>query len=153
METAPSRLRGKASWLINKTSLHAHRLITEGLSPIDARGYHFAILAALEEYGPASQASLSQRCGIDRSDTVAMVNELADQQLVLRAPDPDDRRRNVITMTPEGRRRLDQLDAVLGEVQRDLLAPLSPADRERLVDLLGRVLDHHTCSADRRVGR
>lgn len=143
METAPTRLRGKASWLISKTSLHAHRLLGEVLNPIDARGYHFAILAALAEYGEASQASLSQRCGIDRSDTVAMVNELAAQNLVVRSPDPHDRRRNVITITEAGMKRLEHLDAVLSEVQQHLLAPLSPAEREQLTDLLTRVLDHH----------
>lgn len=144
METAPTRLRTKPSWLINKTSLHAHRLIAEGLAPIDARGHHFAMLAALEEYGPASQAALSQRCGIDRSDTVAMVNELVDQGLVVRASDPDDRRRNVITITPAGRQRFEQLDTVLCEIQHELLAPLSTSERKQLADLLTRVLDHHS---------
>ncbi|MCT9931712.1 MarR family transcriptional regulator [Planotetraspora sp. A-T 1434] len=144
MEIGATRLRAKASWLINKTSLHAHRLVAEGLGSVDARGYHFAILAALDEYGPASQAAVSQRTGIDRSDTVAMVNELVDQRLVVRAPDPDDRRRNVITITPAGRRRLEQLETVLSEVQDELLAPLSAAERRQLVGLLARVLDHHT---------
>ena len=102
MQKPPARLRTKASWLINKTSLHAHRLVVEGMVAMDARTYHFAILAALEEGGPASQAAISQLCGIDRSDIVAMVNELVEQGLVVRAPDPDDRRRNIITMTPAG---------------------------------------------------
>src|SRR4051812_38235671 len=135
METAPARLRGKPTWLINKTSLHAHRLLAEGLAPVDARGYHFALLAALEEYGPASQADLGRRCGIDRSDTVAMLNELAEQGLVVRSPDPGDRRRNVVTMTPAGRRRLEQLDAVIATVQQTLLAPLSAAEGEQLTAL------------------
>jgi DNA-binding MarR family transcriptional regulator len=144
MENPPARLRTKASWLINKTSLHAHRLVVEGMVAMDARTYHFAILAALEESGPASQAALSQRCGIDRSDIVAMVNELVAQGLVVRAPDPDDRRRNIITMTPAGRQRLDQLDKVLNTIQLDLLAPLTAAEREQLIGLMSRVLDHHS---------
>jgi DNA-binding MarR family transcriptional regulator len=144
METAPARLRGKASWLISKTALHAHRMITEGLAPVDARGYHFAVLAALEEFGPASQITIGQRCGIDRSDTHATVNELADQELVVRAPDPCDRRRNIITITPAGRDRLEQLDVVLTAVQDDLLATLSAAERAQLVELLTRVLAQHT---------
>jgi DNA-binding MarR family transcriptional regulator len=141
METAPARLRGKASWLISKTALHAHRMIAEGLAPVDARGHHFSILAALAEFGPASQITIGQRCGIDRSDTHAMVNELAEQGLVLRAPDTGDRRRNIITITPAGRDRLEQLDVVLTGVQDDLLARLSATERAQLVDLLTRVLD------------
>ncbi|MDN3353398.1 MarR family transcriptional regulator [Actinomadura sp. DC4] len=143
MDTPPGRLRGKPSWLINKTGAVAHRLLAETLSGVDARGHHFALLAALEEFGPGSQAALSHACGIDRSDTVAMLNELAEQGLVVREPDPGDRRRNIISITPAGRSRLEQLDAVLAEVQAELLAPLSPREREQLVALLGRVFDHH----------
>ncbi|MEV6149578.1 MarR family winged helix-turn-helix transcriptional regulator [Nonomuraea sp. NPDC052129] len=142
MESAPARLRGKPSWLISKTSLHAQRLIGEVLTPVDARGHHFAILAALEEFGPASQIALGQRCGIDRSDTHATVNELADQGLVERAPDPADRRRNIITLTPAGRRRLEELDSILAGVQEELLRPLSEAERTQLLELLRRVFDH-----------
>ncbi|WP_029138822.1 MarR family winged helix-turn-helix transcriptional regulator [Nakamurella lactea] len=143
MDEAPARLRGKASWLINKTSLHAHRLRSEALAPVDAHGYHFAVLAALEEGEPASQADLSRRTGIDRSDMVEMVNELVDHGFVVRMPDQADRRRNVITMTATGRRRLAQLDDLLTQAQGELLAPLSAAERKQLLALLGRVLAYH----------
>jgi MarR family transcriptional regulator, lower aerobic nicotinate degradation pathway regulator len=143
MHTPPGRLRGKPSWLLNKTSAVAHRLLGETLAEMDAHGYHFALLAALDEFGPNSQAALSQACGIDRSDTVAMLNELAEQGLVVREPDPDDRRRNIISITPAGRLRLEQLDIVLTEVQAKLLAPLSARERDQLVTLLGQVFDHH----------
>jgi DNA-binding MarR family transcriptional regulator len=143
MDEVPTRLRSKASWLINKISPHAHRLITDGLAPADARGYHFAILAALAEFGPASQMSIGQRCGIDRSDTHAAMNELVDQGLVVRAPDPQDRRRNIITITAAGQKRLEQLDTVLCQVQDTLLTALSPTERKQLVGLLARVFDHH----------
>ena len=113
------------------------------LAEVDAHGYHFALLAALDEFGPNSQAALSQACGIDRSDTVAMVNELVEEGMVVRAPDPDDRRRNIIGLTPAGRRRLEQLDVLLAEVQAKLLAPLSARERDQLVTLLGQVFDHN----------
>jgi DNA-binding MarR family transcriptional regulator len=143
MDTPPVRLRGKASWLINKISLQAHRLLGEHLTPVNARGYHFAILAALAEYGPASQIAIGQRLGVDRSDTHAMVTELAEQGLIRREPDPQDRRRNVITITDAGVDRLDELDKVLGGVQEELLRALSPAERRQLIGLLGRVFDTH----------
>jgi DNA-binding MarR family transcriptional regulator len=112
------------------------------LAAADARGYHHRLLAALEEFGPASQAALGRRAGIDRSDVVAALNELAGRGLIQRAPDPDDRRRNVITITPAGTDQLRALDEILAGVQERLLAPLSPADRTQLIGLLGRLLEH-----------
>jgi DNA-binding MarR family transcriptional regulator len=109
----------------------------------DARGHHYRLLATLDEFGPASQAALGRRSGIHFSDVVAAINELVDRELVDRAPDPTDRRRNIITITPAGRRHLRRLDKQLAKVQDELLAPLSTDERDQLTSLLARVLDHH----------
>ncbi|MNW59449.1 HTH-type transcriptional repressor NicR [compost metagenome] len=98
------------------------------------------MLTTLEEFGPASQAALGRRCGIDRSDMVALVDRLVADGHVERNPDPSDRRRNIITLTATGAKRLDELGAVLAAAQEDLLAPLDDRDRRRLVDLLDRLV-------------
>jgi len=139
--TAPARLRSKASWLINKTGAYAHRLLVEALAPVDGHGHHFAVLAALDEFGPASQIAIGQRCGIDRSDTHAIVNDLVDGGYAEREPDPQDRRRNIITITGAGRGRLAELDRIVERVQDDLLGTLTPEERRQFVGLLARVLD------------
>ncbi|MFB6849890.1 MarR family winged helix-turn-helix transcriptional regulator [Streptomyces sp. NPDC056373] len=145
-QKTPDRLRRRASRLLSQLAVRSDRLITEGLARDDARKWHYAVLASLQEYGPASQAELSRRSGIYRSDMVGVLNELAERDLVERSPDPGDRRRNVITISAEGRRRLRRLDEVLDDLHDELLAPLSPAERDHFVQLLTRLLDHHTRS-------
>lgn len=139
----PERLRRLASRLLSQLTTRSDRLINEGLARADARKWHYAVLASLEEYGPGSQATLSGRTGIYRSDMVGVLNELTERGLVERAPDPADRRRNTITISPRGRRRLRRLDEVLDELHDELLAPLSPVERDQFVGLLTRLLDHH----------
>jgi DNA-binding MarR family transcriptional regulator len=141
--SAPARLRTQASWLINQVALPANRLVTEGLAGVGTRRYHYSLLAALDEIGPSSQADLSRRPTVDRSDIVAAINKLVEQSYIERSPDPADRRRNIVTMTPAGRRRLRQLDRLLTHVQDRLLSPLSPEDRIHLITLLTRLVDHH----------
>jgi MarR family transcriptional regulator, lower aerobic nicotinate degradation pathway regulator len=145
--TTPARLRSLPSRLLTQTAMHADRLANKGLARADARKWHYAVLASLQEFGPASQAALSRRTGIYRSDLVAVVNELAGRDLVERAPDPADRRRNVVTMTPRGRRYLRRLDQLVANVQEELLAPLTQPERDQLVRLLTRLLDHHARAA------
>ncbi|WP_406325133.1 MarR family winged helix-turn-helix transcriptional regulator [Streptomyces niveus] len=137
------RLRQRASRLLSQVATRSDRLINEGLAQADARKWHYAVLASLQDFGPASQAALSKRTGIYRSDMVGVLNELAQRQLVERAPDPDDQRRNVITISPAGRRQLRRLDRVLDALHDELLAPLDAAERDQLVRLLTRLLDHH----------
>ena len=143
MDEIPERLAVKPSWLITQLAMHARRLVFDGFTAAGARGYHYRILAALHEFGPASQAQLGRWCRIDRSDVVAAVNELVEQGFVDRSPDPDHGRRNKVTLTSSGLEQLERMDAVLDQVQDDLLEPLSAEDRQALTRLLSRVLAHH----------
>ena len=140
---APERLRGLPSRMLGRASVHADRLVGEALGGAGARKWHYGVLVALREGGPASQSELSARTGVYRSDMVAVVNELADQGHVERTADPADRRRNVITLTAQGRRHLRRLDRLVDSAQDELLAPLAPDEREQFAALLRTVLDHH----------
>src|SRR5215472_11200223 len=138
-DAMPSRLNEMPTWLISQTALHAHRLLAHALAAADSNGYQYRLLAALEEFGPASQAALGRRTGIDRSDVVAALNDLAERGLVDRAADPADRRRNIITVTAAGTGRFQQLDSMVADVQNRLLAPLSRAEHRQLTRLLRRI--------------
>ena len=131
-----ARLQALASRLLSLAAMRADRIVGEGLATRDARKWHYAVLAALEELGPASQATLSDRAGLYRSDLVAVLNELEEHGHVARAPDPDDKRRNVITITRKGRTQLSRLDELIDKAQDELLAPLSADERKELVRLL-----------------
>jgi MarR family transcriptional regulator, lower aerobic nicotinate degradation pathway regulator len=135
----PSRLEDKPTWLINQLYLRAHRLLAEGFAQAGSRGYHYRLLAALEQHGPTSQAELGRATGIDRSDVVAALNELADEGYVQRTADSSDRRRNVITMTRRGTRRLEELEPVVAQVQASLLTPLNRAEQTQFLALMRKV--------------
>ncbi|GAB3833904.1 MarR family winged helix-turn-helix transcriptional regulator [Kribbella italica] len=141
-KTSPAWMK-LPSWLLSQTAAHSQRLLAEGFASVGARGYHYRLMATLEEFGPASQAELGRRSGIHLSDMVATLNELAEDSFVERSPDPGDRRRNVISLTTAGERRLRVLEKQLAKCQDELLAPLSPADRRKLNGLLTRLVAHH----------
>ncbi|MBB3727507.1 MarR family winged helix-turn-helix transcriptional regulator [Nonomuraea dietziae] len=139
----PARLRQIPSRLLSIAAAQADRSVSAGLAAADAHKWHYAVLAALDDSGQASQATLSRRTGIYRSDLVSVINELAGRGLVRRENDLSDRRRNIITLTAEGREQLSRLDHLVSALQDDVLAPLSPAEREQLVGLLTRLVQHH----------
>src|SRR5580698_10592644 len=141
---APERLRSLPSRLLSLAAGYAQRLVTDRLATVGSRRWHYATLAALEEFGPDSQSGLSDRTGIYRSDLVATINELTARGLVVRAPDPADGRRNAITITDEGRRQLKRLDALIAEGEAEFLAPLSAADRAELIRILQLLVEHHS---------
>jgi DNA-binding MarR family transcriptional regulator len=133
------RVATRPTWLLSQANARAQTLLAEAFGAEGMRGYHFRLLAALDQYGPSSQAALGRNTGIDRSDVVAALNELVERGLVGRSPDPADGRRNVVSITRRGRSTLERLDAALDEVQAAVLAPLSPRERTTFVRLLAKL--------------
>ena len=137
----PARLRALPSWLINQAAIAANRLTDQALAGVGLRRHHYAILAALAEFGPSSQAHLGRCTGVDRSDVVAAINTLEERRYVERSPDPADGRRNVVTLTAAGSAHLERLDALVAGAQDDLLASWSRGERDGLISQLTRILD------------
>ena len=77
--SALRRVAARPTWLLSRANARAQGLLADAFGAEGVRGYHFRLLAALEQYGPASQADLGRHTGIDRSDVVATLNELVER--------------------------------------------------------------------------
>ncbi|MBW9214945.1 MarR family transcriptional regulator [Mumia sp. zg.B53] len=137
---APRRMTALPSWLLAQAASASGRIVAAALGEAGAHRTHYAVLVALDERGPMSQSALSDSIGVDRSDMVRLLDVLGDDGLVVREPDSEDRRRNLIVLTPAGRARLRALDRVLATAQDDATARLTSDERDRLVDLLRKLL-------------
>ncbi|QUQ71387.1 MarR family winged helix-turn-helix transcriptional regulator [Kutzneria sp. CA-103260] len=135
----PHRLSGTVVWLLGRAAQRGHQHAQERLAAAGIRKWHYAVLAALAEYGAQSQADIGRRLSLDRSDMVAVLNDLQGDGYVTREPDPADRRRNIVTISEAGSRALDGFDRLIAEADDHLLADVSAADRERLIALLQQI--------------
>src|SRR5579884_1563608 len=138
----PERMRRLPSWLASQLARRGAALVGESLAREGVRRQHFAVLTSLAEQGAASQAALGRRLWIDRSDLHTLMTELERDGLVARARDPEDRRRNVVTLTTAGKALLRRIDKRVDAAQAALLEPLSAAERRELIRLLDRVVSH-----------
>jgi DNA-binding MarR family transcriptional regulator len=105
------------------------------------RGYHYRLLATLDQFGPASQADLGRDAGIDRSDVTLALTQMEELGLVVREVDSSNRRRKIVSITKAGAATLRDLDVVLDGIQERLLAPLSPAQRVQFAKIMTRLGD------------
>jgi DNA-binding MarR family transcriptional regulator len=133
---APRRLQGTAFWLLGRAARQAERVTQERLFEAGMRRGFYGVLATLEEFGPGAQAEIGRRLGIDPSDMVAILNDLERADYVSRERDPDDRRRNSVTITEAGAQALLRFDAAIAAAQDAMLASLSAAERDQLIGLL-----------------
>jgi MarR family transcriptional regulator, lower aerobic nicotinate degradation pathway regulator len=137
----PARLRKLTSWQANRVSTLGARMTARHM-PLTARS-DFAVLAALEEYGPLSQADLGRRLGLDRNDVSGIVTRLESGRHLDRQTDPANRRRNVVTLTASGQRYLQEIQRHADAAQDELLAGLNAAERWQLNELLAKLLSSH----------
>ena len=137
--SALERVAGRPTWLLSQANIRAQGILADAFAAEGLRGYHFRLLAALDQYGPSSQADLGRYTGIDRSDVVAALNDLVADGVARRAPDPADARRNIVTLTARGRGTLVRLDAALDGVQSAVLEPLTRPEQKTLVRLLAKL--------------
>ena len=115
-------------------------LHVEALAPFDVHARDLGVLLVIDSFEPASQQQVAQRLGVDRTTMVAIIDALEAKGIIARRPNAEDRRRNVVELTPAGQDILRQATAASDAAEAELLASLSPEEGEQLRDLLARIL-------------
>jgi DNA-binding MarR family transcriptional regulator len=123
---------------------HAHRqfmqLTSTALEPLGIGPREWAALNCLDEQHGLSQRQVAELLGVDRTTMVALVDELQTNGWVTRNPQPDDRRKNIVTLTRKGRDATQRGARLIDDCERRFLAGLSEGDAEQLKDALAAVI-------------
>ena len=101
----------------------------------------FSSLSLIEANPGLSQQELSGTVGLDKSITVQIVDELEKRGWARRERSTVDRRRHALFILPEGAAFLDQLFAIMADVETEVLAQLSPDERRIFDAALDRMYD------------
>src|SRR5260370_39590540 len=125
--------------LLQQVSKALHRRPAEELEGIRLKP--FLALAHVRERGSVSQQELESVLMIDANSVVLYLNELEAAGYSVRRRDPADRRRHLVEITPAGRAAVERAEKGRAKIEDEVLAALTPAERETLRKLLRRVLD------------
>lgn len=139
MPSALGHIQSLPTWLVGRVAARGRGLVADAIAAEGLKLMQHAVLAATAEYGPVAQADLGRRLAVDPKDMVGILNHLQEAGLVLRSPDPADRRKNAVTVTPEGEAVLARCATLAEAANEQLLAPLTPAEQDTLMALLARV--------------
>jgi DNA-binding MarR family transcriptional regulator len=119
--------------LARRAAFEAHELET----------WEFDVLSALRRAGAPYQLSpgrLLRETMVTSGTMTNRVDRLAAKQLVLRMPDPDDKRGVLVSLTPDGLTRVDAALEGLLEQERELLGALTTSQRAALAAMLRMVV-------------
>jgi len=112
---------------------------TAALAPYGVTGRDLAVLSAIAAGEPLSQLEVAARLRVDRTSIGDLLDGLEDRGLVERRRSAEDRRRNVLALTPQGESTFASAERIRLEVEREFLTPLPDGARfrEELRLLLG----------------
>ncbi|NDJ53455.1 MAG: MarR family transcriptional regulator [Chloroflexi bacterium] len=127
-------------WHFMRTFIGAH----SGVTP-----EQWMLLNRLREYGKLSQVDLTDRAFRDRPNITRMLEKLEQRGLVEREPDPEDGRRQLVTLTDQGERFLEAAAPLALEERQVVYAGLSSDDIELLRRVLAQIEQNILDSAER----
>jgi DNA-binding MarR family transcriptional regulator len=139
LDVAPMQVLSRVTRLARHLDLARRQAFAEH----DLEASEFDVLSALRRAGSPYELSPGQliRETLVTSGTMTnRVDRLTGKGLVQRLPDPADRRGVIVSLTAEGRARVDAALEQLLLQERRLLGALSASDQSNLADLLRTVV-------------
>ena len=89
------------------------------------------------------QAELAAHIGYDRATIGGVIDRLEAKGWVSRTASREDRRQNVLAITPAGERAMAQARPAVEAVQDKFLAPLDESERKAFERICRKLLEHH----------
>lgn len=103
----------------------------------------FGVLEILRHNDGLTQTRLATSIGLDRSSLVPLLDKLQKRNLVTREASLNDRRKNHLFLTPEGRALLAESEHRVQLHEQRILASLSKTEIKQLIKLLIKIGPDH----------
>ncbi|MGI5326966.1 MarR family winged helix-turn-helix transcriptional regulator [Actinomadura nitritigenes] len=128
----PGRMERHTGCMVLKIGQVIFRLMEAQLASLGLRIRHYSVLGALKDHGPTSQQDLGTYLRIDSATMVATIDDLEKLDFVNRRRRPEDRRSYIISITPDGEAKLDEIEALMDKLDEEYFADLTLRQHEQL---------------------
>ncbi|MDR8396562.1 MarR family transcriptional regulator [Paraburkholderia sp. USG1] len=129
---APSRFTGS----LVRRAQQRHLAIWQSEVSTELTSVQYAALEILHMTPGVNQRQLGDELDVDRSTIADLVARMVRNELIERSDDPVDKRSYVLFLTPAGKKQLSTLRPRVEQVERILIAKLTPAEGRELRRLL-----------------
>jgi DNA-binding MarR family transcriptional regulator len=144
MKTHPqsevSNLGAHAGFWLRFVSNHVSHAFARKLLASGVTAAEWVILREMYDRADLAPSFVAEQTGLTRGAVSKLVDRLFAKKLVTREEDPDDRRFQVIALTPAGRRLVPELAAKADENDAVFFSALSPSERESLIATLKKLV-------------
>ena len=129
-------LERQAGHLLRRAHQRHSAIFQEKIGDAQLTPLQFAALVKLRDLTEVSQNHLGRLTAMDAATMQGVIKRLASRNLIKRRPDPDDRRRLIVSLSSEGYELVNTLVSSGSDITAQTLEPLCPAERKQFLDLL-----------------
>jgi DNA-binding MarR family transcriptional regulator len=119
-------------YAVKQVELAVRAHLDDLLKPSGVTALQYTALTVLEHSGELSAAQLARNSFVTAQSMADMVRALTSKGLITRARDETDRKRLLISLTPEGRDFLAQVRDDVQDLDRKMTGSLTSRQRESL---------------------
>ena len=132
-------LEDQVGHLLRRAHQRHAAIFQERIGDAQLTPLQFAALVKLDDLGEVSQNELGRRTAMDAATMQGVIKRLLARGLIDRKPDPEDRRRVVLSLTAEGRALIAAVMPNGRAITDETLAGLSDVERRSFLSLLKRL--------------
>ena len=129
-----------SGYLTNWAARLFARAIDRRLGKLGLSSGYMPVFFALAGGEALSQAALATLASVEQPTMAATLQRMERDGLIARTPDPGDRRRALVSLTPLAEEKLRGVRAAGQAVNDVAMRPLSAKEREQYLSLLRRVI-------------
>ena len=129
-------LERQAGHLLRRAHQRHSAIFQENIGDEQLTPLQFAALVKLRDLGEVSQNQLGRLTAMDAATMQGVIKRLASRDLIDRRPDPDDRRRLILSLSLQGGRLINGLLANGSNITAKTLEPLSSDEQKIFIQLL-----------------
>lgn len=132
------KLNAQVGYLLRLAN-QRHTALFQEVVPLGLTPTQFAALVKLAEIGECSQNELGRRTAMDVATIKGVVERLIKKGLAVARPDPNDKRRSLLSIPPDRIGMVPTLYEAGEKITRLTLSPLSAAEQKTLLRLLAKL--------------
>ncbi len=139
------RMDAIIGYKLRRAQLSVFQDFLQTFAKMKLRPAEFSVLAMIADAPGQKQTEIAGQLGIKRANFVALMDGLERRGLAERRKIETDKRSHSLHLTPEGVRFVKKMSALWREHEGRFVARLGgPAEKDRLIALLDRILDSET---------
>ena len=135
-------------YVLRRAQMRVFKDFIETCSEVDARPGQFSALTLIDRNPGARQSEIGKALGVNRPNTVKLINDLESRGLARRVPHATDRRSRALVLTEDGEALLDRLNGLVRSHEQRLIESVGADGRDLLINLLYRLGNDPACGEE-----